>query len=208
MCTVDVMRGMTTGRRGCSRLLFGVSLMLAGSFVHLGGAGAAAVEVTLVGPADATSNAVRLRQSGPIRFPMAPLPRCEVLDSFGDPRSGGRSHEGVDILATLGQPILAVEDGVLIAQYSVDGPSSSLSGNAWKLRADDDEAYFYAHMSGFAPGLQIGSRVLAGDVIGFVGDTGNPGAANFHLHFEYQPNGTDAVDSLRLLTIPFPCRVY
>lgn len=208
MCTVNVMRGTTTVRRGGGRLLFSVSLVVAGSFVHFGGAGASAVEETIVGPADATSNAVRLRQSGPIRFPMAPSPRCEVLDSFGDPRSAGRSHEGVDILATLGQPILAVEDGVLIAQYSVDGPSSSLSGNAWKLRADDAEAYFYAHMAGFAAGLQIGSRVQAGDIIGFVGDTGNPGTGNFHLHFEYQPNGTDAVDSLQLLTIPFPCRVY
>ncbi len=59
---------------------------------------------------------------------MSPTPRCEVLDSFGDPRSGGRSHEGVDILATLGQPVFAVTDGTLVTQYTDGGASSSLSG--------------------------------------------------------------------------------
>jgi murein DD-endopeptidase MepM/ murein hydrolase activator NlpD len=158
--------------------------------------------------ATATASAVRLRQSGSIPFPMSPRPRCEVLDNFGDARSGGRSHEGVDILATLGQPVVAVADGTLITQYTAGGASSSLSGSAWKLAGDDGNRYFFAHMSAFAAELSVGTRVSKGQVIGYVGDTGNPGSGNFHLHFEFQPSGGQPVNSLPMLQIPYPCRVY
>lgn len=144
---------------------------------------------------------------GGLVFPLSPTPRCDILDSFGDPRSGGRSHEGVDMLATLGQPVYAAADGVLTTQY-VDGRSDSvLSGNAWRLTAADSTVFFYAHLSAFAPGLRVGSVVVAGQQIGSVGDTGNPGVGNFHLHFELQRNGTP-IDSLPLLPIPAGCKVY
>ena len=111
------------------------------------------------------------------------------------------------MLATLGQPVYAAADGVLTTQY-VDGRSDSvLSGNAWRLTAADSTVFFYAHLSAFAPGLRVGSVVAAGQQIGSVGDTGNPGAGNFHLHFELQRNGTP-IDSLPLLPIPAGCKIY
>lgn len=157
--------------------------------------------------ATVTAPAKRLRRVGGIMFPMGPEPRCDVLDNFDDARSGGRSHEGVDILATLGQEVYAVTDGVLVSQADA---SASLSGNAWGLLADDNGAYyFFAHLSRFAEGLTLGDRVQRGQVIGYVGDTGNPGPGNYHLHFEVHPGGqrAAAVDPLPLLEVPFECTI-
>ena len=72
--------------------------------------------------------------------------------------------------------MLAVVDGTLTDQVKVGDPNSSLSGNAWYLRGDATGAsYFYAHLDHFAD-LAVGATVQQGDVIGYVGDTGNPGA--------------------------------
>lgn len=151
--------------------------------------------------------AKRLRPNGLLMFPMGPEPRCYVLKNFGDPRSGGRSHEGIDLLASLGQEVYAVVDGVLTRQAGAD---SSLSGNAWGLTSSDGTYYFYAHLSAFAEGLAVGSPVRQGQVIGYVGDTGNPGAGNYHLHFEIHPGGqtNPAVDPFPLLEIPTACTIY
>jgi murein DD-endopeptidase MepM/ murein hydrolase activator NlpD len=181
-------------------------LLLTALHIHASPARAASEPVVRF-PATATAGAVRLGRVGVLSFPMATLPRCDILDSFGDPRSGGRSHEGVDMLATLGQQVFAAADGVLTTQYVNGATNAALSGNAWRLSAADGSVFFYAHLSGFAPGLTVGSSVAAGQLIGFVGDTGNPGAGNFHLHFEYQPDGVP-VNSLPLLTIPTACKVY
>ena len=151
------------------------------------------------------SPASRLGRLPPL-FPVDVEPRCDILDNFGDYRSGGRSHEGIDILATLGQEVYAVDDGVLT---NTADASASLSGNAWGLTTNDGTYYFYAHLSAFAPGLSLGSSVLRGDVIGFVGDTGNPGPGNYHLHFEIHPGGqrAAAVDPLPLLQVPSACTI-
>jgi murein DD-endopeptidase MepM/ murein hydrolase activator NlpD len=156
----------------------------------------------------ATSPAMRLGRPGELAFPVQPTPRCDILDNFGDPRSGGRRHQGIDILATLGQEVYAVADGVLTVQY-VDGSSgTSLSGNGWVLTEPEGTYTFYAHLSAFAAGLREGSPVTRGQVIGYVGDTGNPGPGNYHLHFEVHPGGGAAVDPLDVLTIPTQCRIY
>ena len=162
--------------------------------------------------ARATAPAQRLRVVPPENFPMAPNPRCEILDNFGDARGGGRSHEGIDILATKGQEVYAMVDGTLTLQVVAGSTQSgaSLSGNLWKLEALTGGTYYtYAHLSGFAPGLAKGSRVVKGQVIGYVGDTGNPGPGNYHLHFEVHPGGGAAVDPLPLLRpVPPSCKVF
>ena len=160
--------------------------------------------------ATATATAVRLQKLAPPNFPMDPRPRCYVLDNFGDPRSGGRTHQGTDILASLGQEVYAMADGTLTFQAKVgDGKSgTALSGNLWKLTAAGGTYYVYAHLSGFAPGLAVGSTVYRGQLLGYVGDTGNPGPGNYHLHFEVHPNGGAAVNPLPLLTVPASCTVY
>jgi murein DD-endopeptidase MepM/ murein hydrolase activator NlpD len=160
--------------------------------------------------ATATATAVRLQKVAPPNFPVAPTPRCYVLDNFGDPRSGGRIHQGTDILASLGQEVYAMADGTLTFQAKVgDGRSgTTLSGNLWKLTAANGTYYTYAHLSAFAPNLAVGSYVYKGQLIGYVGDTGNPGPGNYHLHFEIHPGGGNAVDPLPLLTVPAGCTVY
>lgn len=160
-------------------------------------ASAPATRITVVPPA-----------TDKILFPMDPSPRCEILDNFGDPRSGGRSHQGTDILATKGQAVYAVAAGVLSDQAVVGNADARLSGNSWSLRATDGTRFMYAHLSAFADGLQVGNSVVAGQLIGYVGDTGDPGPGNYHLHFELHPNGGAAVNALPFLAIPASCRVY
>lgn len=110
---------------------------------------------------------------------------CWFTDTWAAARSGGRKHEGVDVIAKSGQFVYAVVDGTLTRQ-SFDQPGG-LSGNAWWLTAPDGSYYFYAHLSAFAPDLGVGTKVVAGQVIGYVGATGN--AAASHLHFEVHPAG-------------------
>jgi murein DD-endopeptidase MepM/ murein hydrolase activator NlpD len=161
--------------------------------------------------ATATAPAQRLRMVPPVNFPMQTAPRCQILDNFGDAR-GARSHEGSDMMATLGQEVYAMANGTLTYQQQVgDGQlGSTLSGNLWKLTSSDGTGtyYTYAHLSSFASGLQVGSTVFSGQVIGYVGDTGNPGPGNYHLHFEIHPNGGVAVNPLPLITIPPACTVF
>ena len=150
-------------------------------------------------------------QSGPIMFPMNPSPKCSLdKSSFGQDRPDGRKHQGIDLMASLGQEIYAVDAGTL-TKKTIDGNSdATLSGNAWRLQLLDGTKtyYFYAHLSKFADGLNQGDKVTKGQVIGYVGDTGDPGPGNYHLHFEVHPNGLAAVNPYPLLTIPKACSVY
>ncbi len=132
---------------------------------------------------------------------------CSYGDTYGAPRGGGRSHEGVDIIAKAGQWIYAVKDGTLSKRY-LDAPGS-LSGNGWRLTSGDGTYFFYAHLSTFAPGLAVGSAVKAGQIIGQVGMTGD--APIPHLHFEVHPGGgvsvnptpvVKAVDGCKNSTVP------
>jgi murein DD-endopeptidase MepM/ murein hydrolase activator NlpD len=144
-------------------------------------------------------------------FPMNPSPKCYLSKtSFGQPRPGGRIHEGTDLMASLGQEIYAVGQGTLIRQALDGNADAMLSGNAWKLQLSDGSGtyYFYAHLSKFADGLKVGDTVTRGQVIGYVGDTGDAGPGNYHLHFEVHPQGGAAVDPFPLLTIPKSCTVY
>lgn len=158
--------------------------------------------------ATALKPAVRLSQSGVIMFPINPLPRCAMSKtSFGQPRPPDRIHEGLDIMAALGQEVYAVDNGVLWRQAIDGAPNATLSGNSWYLRLADGTYYFYGHLSAFAPGLVLGNTVTRGQLIGYVGDTGNPGPGNYHLHFEVHPKGGAAVDPFPLLAIPKVCKI-
>lgn len=125
--------------------------------------------------------------------PLAALPvqgPCWYGNTWQAPRGGGRRHEGVDLIVTPGNYVYAVADGVL-SRRAWDQPGS-LSGNAWWLTTADGTYFFYAHLSDFAPGLQTGTRVRAGQIIGFVGSTGN--SATPHLHFEIHPFGGEPIN--------------
>ena len=104
-------------------------------------------------------------------------------DTYGAPRSGGRSHEGVDLIAPAGTPLVAVVSG------NADFRSTSLGGNSVGLSGDDGNYYFYAHLSAYEGSSR---HVAQGEVIGYVGETGNTDIN--HLHFEIHPGGGSSVN--------------
>ena len=93
-------------------------------------------------------------------------------------------HEGIDVFAPHGTPVVAAVDGRI--SQRVDG---DISGLAIELRGEDGVQYFYAHLSSIAPGIAPGHAVEAGTVLGAIGTTGNARGTSPHLHFEIQPNG-------------------
>jgi hypothetical protein len=105
-------------------------------------------------------------------------------DSFGAPRGdvSGGWHHGDDIFAPLGAPLLAVADGTV---FSV-GPNR-IGGNRLWLQDSAGNQYYYAHLSAYSPLAKDGQHVHAGDVLGFVGNTGDAAGGPYHLHFEVHP---------------------
>ena len=121
-------------------------------------------------------------------------------DTFGAPRMFGTSyahlHQGTDIFAASGTPLVAVERGVVFSMGS-----DVLGGTKLWLQGASNTKYYYAHLSAFAEGVTEGMTVSAGDVIGFVGNTGNAITTPAHLHFQVHPNGGPAVNPYPLLKI-------
>jgi murein DD-endopeptidase MepM/ murein hydrolase activator NlpD len=114
-------------------------------------------------------------------------------DSWGAPRSGGRSHKGVDMIAARGTPIVAIYSGK-IKRFS----NSSLGGKSIYFTSDAGDVYYYAHLDDFAD-VGTGQQVEAGTVIGYNGSTGNAPDYLPHLHFEYHPGGGSAVNPYPLV---------
>ena len=137
--------------------------------------------------ATVTAPAERVVTTGEgLLFPIEPIPMCEVFDNFGgfSKSFGAGGHQGLDIGAQLGQEVYAVEDGVLYRQFT---DLSSGAGLGWGLESDTDVKYRYYHLDSFAEGLERGDRVVRGQLIGYVGDTGNATPGGWHLHFEVRP---------------------
>lgn len=129
--------------------------------------------------------------------------KCYFGDSYGYPRSGGRTHLGVDIIAPEGNLLYAVADGKISKIYA-DYPGS-LSGNGLRLTMADGTYFFYAHLTSFADGIELGVPVRAGQVLGYVGRTGNAGTT--HLHFEIHPKGGAAVNPYPIVKAIDACNV-
>jgi murein DD-endopeptidase MepM/ murein hydrolase activator NlpD len=107
-------------------------------------------------------------------------------DTFGAPRGDISSgwHHGDDIFAPLGAPLLAVASGTV---FSVGW--NKIGGNRLWLRDGQGNLFYYAHLSAFTPLAVNGNKVSAGDVLGFVGNTGDAQGTPYHLHFEVHPVG-------------------
>lgn len=117
-------------------------------------------------------------------IPVADVAVADLADTWGAARSAGRRHHGIDIMAPTGRPIFAAADGVVIRMVW-----NGLGGRTISQRdASGEYIFYYAHLEGYAPGLETGAAVHQGDLIGYVGSTGN--ATTPHLHFEImrQPN--------------------
>jgi murein DD-endopeptidase MepM/ murein hydrolase activator NlpD len=147
---------------------------------------------------------------GPYVFPVyGPAP---YVDSYGELRGAVSWEHGDDILGELGQPLLAVADGTVFSVgWSRDG------GNRLRLRDHQGNLFYYAHLAAFSTSVRNGARVHAGEVIGFMGDTGSSEGQQTRLHFEIHPVsmlylGNDSSvdpttylrDFRRLRNLPFP----
>jgi murein DD-endopeptidase MepM/ murein hydrolase activator NlpD len=110
-------------------------------------------------------------------------------DDYGAPRAGTGWHQGTDLFGPMGTPIVAVADGTL-SKVGVN----TLGGNRLWLTDDAGNEYYYAHLSAYAPGVADGVRVRAGQVIAFLGNTGQAITTPPHLHFEIHPGGGDSVN--------------
>ena len=120
---------------------------------------------------------LRLRD---LQIPVVSVQASELQDSYLQARGGGlRSHEALDIMARRGTPVVAVEDGHITKMFL------SRPGGLTVYHFDDarEFSYYYAHLDRYVDGLREGMRVQKGQVIGYVGSSGNAAPASPHLHF-------------------------
>jgi peptidoglycan LD-endopeptidase LytH len=129
--------------------------------------------------------------SGGIAFNVGPGWFCPTgphaapfSDTWGAARSGGRRHQGVDMIAARGTPLYAVEDGVVTQK------SNTLGGLTISLMGASGTRYYYAHLDSYG----AAGPVVKGTVVGYVGDTGNAKYSTPHLHFEIRPGNGDNVN--------------
>ena len=113
--------------------------------------------------------------------PVQGVSRAQIVDTWGQSRANGaRVHQATDIVAPAGAPVVAAAPGTVEKLFYSNGGG----GITLYVRSPDRQwSYYYAHLQRYAPGVVEGMRVEAGDLLGFVGDTGNSGSGNFHLHF-------------------------
>lgn len=148
--------------------------------------GAGFVSLTRFGSVPRSTRQHVLPMDGPagaLTVPVEGVARSSLRDNWGDPRAGGlRSHRGLDIVAPGGTTVVAATAGRVEKLFG-----SALGGTTLYLRSSDGQRiYYYAHLAGYAPGIVEGKAVKAGERLGFVGDTGDAGPGNYHLHFGVQ----------------------
>jgi len=103
----------------------------------------------------------------------------QLLDTFTDARSEGRVHDAIDIPAAAGTAVVAAADGEIVKLFQSDRGGTTI----YQLSTDRKLVFYYAHLQRYADGLTAGKFARQGEVIAYVGDTGNAGTGNFHLHF-------------------------
>jgi murein DD-endopeptidase MepM/ murein hydrolase activator NlpD len=116
---------------------------------------------------------------GALLVPVQGVTAAQLQDTFSDARSEGRSHDAIDIMAAAGTPVLAVADG------PVEKLFDSMQGGLtlYQFNREGTHAYYYAHLQGYAAGIAEKRMLKRGELIGYVGATGNADPAAPHLHF-------------------------
>jgi murein DD-endopeptidase MepM/ murein hydrolase activator NlpD len=117
--------------------------------------------------------------SAALLIPVAGVRPEQLRDTFSEARSEGRVHDAIDIPAPRGTPVLAAADGRIVKLFQSERGGTTI----YQLDPDNKTIYYYAHLERYADGLSEGHIARRGEVIAYVGDTGNAGAGNYHLHF-------------------------
>jgi murein DD-endopeptidase MepM/ murein hydrolase activator NlpD len=133
----------------------------------------------------------------PLDVPVQGIARARVRSSFGFPRDGGRRrHQGADLFAARGTPVVAAASGVVVARGT-----TPIGGRVVYTFGRRGVLCYYAHLDRWNEDVGIGDMVGEGDVLGYVGDTGNARGTRPHLHFETRPLALAlvAVDPVSLL---------
>jgi murein DD-endopeptidase MepM/ murein hydrolase activator NlpD len=129
-----------------------------------------------VSPSPETSNFVGTAN---LIIPVAGVKPEQLVDTFDAARSEGRVHDAIDIPAPAETAVLAAADGKIIKLFHSERGGTTI----YQLSANQQFIYYYAHLSHYVDGLTEGQFVRQGQQIAYVGDTGNAGPGNYHLHF-------------------------
>src|SRR5688572_19692315 len=124
--------------------------------------------------------AVEALRNRDLEVPVEGVDEDDLHDSFSDRRGIGRVHEALDIMVPRGTPVVAVEDGTIAKLFLSEGGGGI---TIYQFDPSNQFSYYYAHLDRYAPGLREGQSVRRGQVIGFVGSTGNASPNAPHLHF-------------------------
>ncbi len=136
-----------------------------------------------------------------LAMPVVGVQPWDLSNSWGDPRDGGRrKHRGIDIFAPKGTAIVAVADGIV--SYIGDQPKG---GNCLWLTTESGTSFYYAHLDRWASGLYEGMEVRIGDLLGYVGNTGNAKYTPSHLHFAINEDD-EMVNPYPILTKAVPVK--
>ncbi len=141
------------------------------------------VEVAVPTPAEINTNQTQNNQTADsptsLMIPVVGIKREQLQDTFTASRSQGRVHNAIDIMALLGTPVVAVADGEIAKFFDSERGGITI----YQYSSDKKFVYYYGHLQKRAENLSEKDYVRRGTVIGYVGDTGNSGAGNYHLHF-------------------------
>jgi murein DD-endopeptidase MepM/ murein hydrolase activator NlpD len=118
-------------------------------------------------------------ESGALLIPVAGVLPSELRRDFDDPRGGGRTHEALDIRAPRGTAVLAVADGTIRKLFNSKAGGLTI----YHYDTAEERCFYYAHLDRYADGLREGMKVVRGEVIGYVGTSGNAPPDTPHLHF-------------------------
>ncbi len=135
-------------------------------------------------PAAEVKKLQQMRLANQLPVPVHQVKRSQLKDTWGAARSQGRSHEGIDIIVPRGTKVLSATEGLV-----ADLRNNNLGGKVIWIMGPAGSWHYYAHLDGHKRGLQVGDYVKKGDVIGYVGNTGNARHTAPHLHYGIYLNG-------------------
>jgi murein DD-endopeptidase MepM/ murein hydrolase activator NlpD len=138
-----------------------------------------AERIDVVSASDSAQAATPRPSPPPLLLPVAGLRVDQLHDTYSDARGQGRSHDAIDIMAPTGTPVLAVDDGTIAKLFNSEPGGLTI----YQFDPRAEYAYYYAHLDRYADGIREGQPVSRGDVIGYVGFSGNASPSAPHLHF-------------------------